>query len=157
MNAIPYNIDLDTIYGTTGFSFLIKNNSTSDITGLKFEFDLDYFKVTPDSIITLGSPSTETGIEQLIKVTIEHGTLASGYGFTNVLTGNQYGTLTISGHNDDGDFSVVYTMHVYAKRMIINIDIPDTVMQVNDWLLAGDRHQLAYRYAHVDPSSDDCY
>lgn len=159
MSAIPYNVDLDTIYGTTGFSFLIKNNGTSDITGLKFEFDLDYFKVTPDSIITLGAPSTSTGIEQLIKVTVEHGTLASGYGFTNVLTGNQYGTLTITGKNADGEFSVTYTMHVYAKRMIINIDIPDTL--VNNigasMYLNGRNQALALRHAHVDPSSEDCY
>lgn len=163
MSAIPYNVDLDTIYGTSGFSFLIKNNGTSDITGLKFEFDLDYFKVTPDSIITLGSPSTSTGIEQLIKVTVEHGTLASGYGFTNVLTGNQYGKLTISGTNDDGDFSVTYTMHVYAKRMIITIDVPDIVISGNDWYTTqADKdtymlNQKSYRYAHVDPSSEDCY
>ena len=159
MSAIPYNVDLDTIYGTSGFSFLIKNNGTSDITGLKFEFDLDYFKVTPDSIITLGSPSTSTGIEQLIKVTVEHGTLASGYGFTNVLTGNQYGTLTISGHNDDGDFSVTYTMHVYAKRMIINIDIPDTLVNnVGSSMYLNSRNEaLSLRHAHVDPSSEDCY
>jgi hypothetical protein len=163
MSAIPYNVDLDTIYGTSGFSFLIKNNGTSDITGLKFEFDLDYFKVTPDSIITLGAPSTSTGIEQLIKVTVEHGTLASGYGFTNVLTGNQYGTLTITGKNANGDFSVTYTMHVYAKRMIITIDVPDTIRLVNDWFTtqagtsALTTYQKSYRYAHVDPSSEDCY
>lgn len=163
MSAIPYNVDLDTIYGTAGFNFLIKNNGLSDITGLKFEFDLDYFKVTPDSIITLGAPSSATGIEQLIKVTVEHGTLASGYGFTNVLTGNQYGKLTISGKNADGDFSVTYTMHVYAKRMIITIDVPDTIILVNDWFTtqagttAITTYQNAYRYAHVDPSSDDCY
>lgn len=159
MSAIPYNVDLDTIYGTSGFSFLIKNNGTSDITGLKFEFDLDYFKVTPDSIITLGSPSTSTGIEQLIKVTVEHGTLASGYGFTNVLTGNQYGTLTISGHNDDGDFSVTYTMHVYAKRMIITIDVPDTLVNnVGSSMYLNSRNEaLSLRHAHVDPSSEDCY
>jgi len=159
MSAIPYNVDLDTIYGTSGFSFLIKNNGTSDITGLKFEFDLDYFKVTPDSIITLGAPSTATGIEQLIKVTVEHGTLASGYGFTNVLTGNQYGKLTITGKNANGDFSVTYTMHVYAKRMIINIDIPDTLVNNNgsSMYLNGRNSALALRHAHVDPSSEDCY
>lgn len=160
MSAIPYEVDLDTIYGTSGFYFLTKNNGTSDITGLKFEFDLDYFKVTPDSIITLGSPSTSTGIEQLIKVTVEHGTLASGYGFTNVLTGNQYGKLTISGTNDDGEFKVTYTMHVYAKRMIINIDVPDTIIHIGDWYANTDPtilNQKSYRYAHVDPSSEDCY
>ena len=161
MSAIPYNVDLDTIYGTSGFSFLIKNNGTSDITGLKFEFDLDYFKVTPDSIITLGAPSTATGIEQLIKVTVEHGTLASGRGFTNVLTGNQYGKLTITGKNADGDFSVTYTMHVYAKRMIINIDIPDTVMNGTRSTTTIGNGRVSdpspYRYAHVDPSSEDCY
>lgn len=172
MNAIPYNVDLDTIRGTASFSFLVKNNSTSDITGLSFKFDLDYFKVTPDSIITLGAPSSATGIEQLIKVTVEHGTLASGYGFTNVLTGNQYGKLTISGHNDDGDFSVTYTMHVYAKRMILTIDVPDTVMIVNNWYVNRDtvietpvqtnnqymaQYHPSYRYVHVDPSSGDCY
>ena len=155
MSAIPYEVDLDTIYGTSEFSFFIKNNGTSDITGLKFEFDLDYFKVTPDSIITLGSPYTSTGIGRLIKVTVEHGTLASDYGFTNVLTGNQYGKLTISGTNDDGEFTVTYTMHVYAKRMIINIDIPDTL--VNGRYLNGKNQAIAYRHAHVDPSSEDCY
>ena len=173
MNELPYNIDLDTIRGTASFSFIIKNNSSSDINNLSFKFDREYFKVTPDSIITLGAPTSATGIEQLVKVTVEHGTLASGYGFADVLTGNQYGKLTISGTNDDGDFSVSYTMHVYAKRMILNIDVPDTVMTVSNWSLNVDTtfdrfryggsgqymsgDHIAYRYVHVDPSSEDCY
>ena len=163
MPSMSYNIDLDTIHGTTGFSFIIKNNGTSDITELKFAFDLDYFKVTPTNISTLGAPSTATGIEQLIKVTVEHGTLASGRGFTNVLTGTQYGKLTITGKNADGDFSVTYNMRVYAKRMIININMPDTVMEGTIAYGMGRVNSLPiyeahrYRYIQVDTSSEDCY
>lgn len=161
MNAIPYSVDLDTIYGTTKYSFIIENSGTSDITGLKFEFDLPYFKVSPDSIITLSAPGSTSGIKQLITVTIEHGKLASGIGDANVLTGNQYGTLTITGKNADGDFSIDYVMHVYAKRMIIHIDTPDTLMDGyyngDDGVNPADENAYKYKYAYVDESSENCY
>lgn len=169
MQPLAYDIDLDTIPTTTKFIFLIKSNSASDITGMNFSFDHSAFKVTPDTIVTLASPTKEVDAQQVIYVTVEHGTLAGGIGYTDVLTGNQYGTLTITGKNADGDFSVSYTMHVYAKRMILYVDIPDTAISgmagANDWYVnnANKTSNTSYsniyklRQVYVDPSSDDCY
>lgn len=168
MTASTYDIELDTIAMTSSFQFLLKNNSTSVIRGIKFTSTLPYFKVTPDSVITLGAPNSNTGMEQLIKVTVEHGTNASGMGFADVLTGNQYATITISGTNDDGDFSVSYTMHVYAKRMVIYTDELDT-MAVNPTLnpVAQFKSKADYindpyawqptKFAYVDSHTGDCY
>jgi len=165
MNALPFDIDLDTITMTTSIYFLIKNNSESEITGLKFAFDKPYFKITPDSIISLGVPSGATGVEQLIKVTVEHGTLATGLGWTDILTGNQYGKLTISGTNADGDFSTTYTMHVFAKRMVAYIDVPDTIYPVGDFWYNAHNYKFEMApninkvqpYIYVDNASKGCY
>lgn len=165
MTASTYDIELDTIAMTSGFQFLLKNNGTTPITGIKFTSSLPYFKITPDSVITLGAPNSNTGMEQLIKVTVEHGTNASGMGFADVLTGNQYATITISGTNGDGDFSVSYTMHVYAKRMVINIDELDTIAvhTVNGYVFNTksdytDPYQWSSpKFAYVDDNTDDCY
>lgn len=169
MASLPYDVDLDTIATTTKFIFLLKSNSASTITGMNFSFDHSAFKVTPDTIVTLSSPTKEVDAQQVIYVTVEHGTLASGIGYTDVLTGNQYGTLTITGHNNDGDFSVTYTMHVYAKRMILYVDVPDTAINAiagfSDWFVdrvnkttnTTNTSLYTLRHAYVDPSSDDCY
>lgn len=165
MTASTYDIELDTIAMTSSFHFLLKNNGTTPITGIKFTSSLPYFKITPDSIITLGVPNSNTGMEQLIKVTVEHGTNASGMGFADVLTGNQYATITISGTNGDGDFSVSYTMHVYAKRMVIHIDELDTIAVYTptgyvfktkaDY--ANPYQWTPPKFAYVDSSTGDCY
>lgn len=168
MQPLAYDIDLDTIPTTTKFIFLIKSNSASAITGMNFSFDHSAFKVTPDTIVTLASPTKEVDAQQVIYVTVEHGTLAGGIGYTDVLTGNQYGTLTITGKNDDGEFSVSYTMHVYAKRMILYVDVADTAIngqvpytwnvdRVNKTSNALESDLYMLRQVYVDPSSDDCY
>lgn len=168
MQPLAYDIDLDTIPTTSKFIFLIKSNSASAITGMNFSFDHSAFKVTPDTIVTLASPTKEVDAQQVIYVTVEHGTLAGGIGYTDVLTGNQYGTLTITGKNADGNFSVSYTMHVYAKRMILYVDVPDTAIngdasytwnvdRVNKTSNALQSDLYKLRHVYVDPSSDDCY
>lgn len=158
MEALPYDIKLDTISMTASFYFIIKNNSNSEITGLKFAFDKPHFKITPDSIITLGVPSSSTGIEQLIKVTVEHGTLAGGLGWADILTGDQYGELTISGKNTNGDFSTTYTMHVFAKRMVAYIEYPDSIYEHQGgetWAYKANINSNGYIY--TDNASKGCY
>ena len=166
MSPLAYDINLDTIAMTSGFQFLLRNSGTSTIKGLKFKSNLPYFKVTPDTIVTLSVPNVATGMEQLIKVTVEHGTNASGLGYADVLTGDQYGTITISGKNADGDFSVSYVMHVYAKRMVLYINHPDTIWSL-DPDLAGFVSSDAYfaknndygtsPYVYADEHTNDCY
>lgn len=150
MTALPYSIELDTITQTASFYFIIKNTLTTDIRNLQFTFDLPYFKITPDSIVVLSAPTVATGMEQLIKVTVEHGTLATGLGNADVLFGNQYATLTISGTSDEGDFSIDYTMHVFAKRMLIYLRVPADS-------LPNPIGVTENRYIEVDSTSLDCY
>jgi hypothetical protein len=170
MSEVPYDIELDTIKTTTNVYFILKNNGTSDIKGLKITSDLSYFKVTPDTIQSLSTTNSSTGIDPLIKVTIEHGVDASGIGSANVLHGNHYANITISGSNADGEFSVTYTMHIFAKRMLIYVDKLETapiryliIDTINNTFSSGYKWEVIpsdnwaqYYYAYVDSTSDDC-
>lgn len=184
MEALTFDIELGTIYKTEAFYFIIKNNSTSEIKNLKFTFDMNYFKITPDTIISLGVPEKVTSIEQIIKITVEHGTLESGLGNTDVLTGDQYGTLSISGSNDDGEFNVSYVIHANAKRMVVFLNkidtfvyqyynyanpnssnlyvirdvLTDTINTLIDTMTDSTKYKLDnYTYLNVDSLSNDCY
>lgn len=162
MAALPYDIDLDTITTTAANYFIIENSDTSAITGLSVTSDNIAFKVTPDSIVSLLAPSKSTGIRQMLKVTVEHGTLASGIGFANVLTGDQYATITFKGTNARGAFSVSYVMHVYAKRMVAYVDVPDSMWFANTTMLSSaDPRNVgvlnSVRHIHVDAASSGCY
>lgn len=142
-----YDFDLDTVATSASYLFIPNNSSTSAITGMKLKFDNPKFVVSPDTITTLSAPDKNTGITPLIKVTVVHGKEALGIGYDDMLTADQYGTLTISGENADGKFSVEYTMHVYAKRMVITIK--------EDTAIGGTRGKLIY--AEIDDESNGCY
>lgn len=124
MDSSLYDIELDTVLGTTSNYFIIENNSESDIVGLSITSSHSAFKITPDTLVTLAAPTKKTGLTQLIKLTVEHGKAANGVEIGDLLIGNQYDTLTISGSNAEGYFEVKYIVHVYAKAMIL---VADTV------------------------------
>jgi hypothetical protein len=155
MSEQVYDFDLDTVATTTSFYFIPANSSTSAITGMKLTFDNPKFVVSPDTITTLSAPDKNTGVTPLIKVTVVHGKEALGIGYDDMLSANQYGTLTISGENDDGKFSVNYTMHVYAKRMVITIKYDSIV--VKDIASNGSTEVIPLFYAEFDSSSAGCY
>lgn len=155
MSEQVYDFDLDTVATTTSFYFIPTNSGTSAITGMKLTFDNPKFAVSPDTITTLSAPDKNTGVTPLIKVTIIHGKEALGIGYDDMLSANQYGTLTISGENDDGKFSVNYTMHVYAKRMVITIKYDSIV--VKDIASNGSTEVIPLFYAEFDSSSAGCY
>lgn len=155
MSEQVYDFDLDTVATTTSFYFIPANSGTSAITGMKLVFDNPKFVVSPDTITTLSAPDKNTGVTPLIKVTVVHGKEALGIGYDDMLSANQYGTLTISGENDDGKFSVNYTMHVYAKRMVITIKYDSIV--VKDITSNGSTEVMPLLYAEFDSSSTGCY
>lgn len=155
MAAQAYDFDLDTVATTASFFFIPTNSSTSNITGMKFTFDNPKFVVSPDTITTLSTPDKNTGVTPLISVTVVHGKEALGIGYDDMMSADQYGTLTITGENADGKFSVSYTMHVYAKRMVINVKY-DSVM-VRDVIVTGQSDVMPLLYAEIDSSSDGCY
>lgn len=154
MSEQVYDFDLDTVATTTSFYFIPANSGTSAITGMKLVFDNPKFVVSPDTITTLSAPDKNTGVTPLIKVTVVHGKEALGIGYDDMLSANQYGTLTISGENADGKFSVNYTMHVYAKRMVITIKYDS--ISVKD-ITSGSNELVSLFYAEFDSSSTGCY
>ena len=178
MKKEAYDIDLDTINATTEFWFIIVNNGDSAITGLKITSDHASFKVTPDTMVTLSPLNGDIGMITLIKVTIEHGISASGLENANLLTGDQYSHIKFSGNYMDSAFSVTYTMHSFAKRMVVYLNVPDTVLMqrwdvitsfqtphITDslYLLQGhydnptENYSSKFRYVYVDANSNDCY
>ena len=177
MKKEAYDIDLDTINATTEFWFIIVNNGDSAITGLKITSDHSSFKVTPDTMVTLSPLNGDVGMITLIKVTIEHGISASGLENANLLTGDQYSHIKFSGNYMDSAFSVTYTMHSFAKRMVVYLNVPDTVLMqrwdvitsfqtphITDslYLLQGhdnptENYSSKFRYVYVDANSNDCY
>jgi len=178
MKKEAYDIDLDTINATTEFWFIIVNNGDSAITGLKITSDHSSFKVTPDTMVTLSPLNGDVGMITLIKVTIEHGISASGLENANLLTGDQYSHIKFSGNYMDSAFSVTYTMHSFAKRMVVYLNVPDTVtMQrpgvatsfqtphiadslylITDTYTVGtENYSSKFRYIYVDANSSNCY
>ena len=177
MKKEAYDIDLDTINATTEFWFIIVNNGDSAITGLKITSDHPSFKVTPDTMVTLSPLNGDIGMITLIKVTVEHGISASGLENANLLTGDQYSHIKFSGNYMDSAFSVTYTMHSFAKRMVVYLNVPDTVLMqrgfvvtsfqtphITDSLyLVGDNstrtknYSSKFRYIYVDSNSSNCY
>lgn len=176
MKKEAYDIDLDTINATTEFWFIIVNNGDSAITGLKITSDHASFKVTPDTMVTLSPLNGDVGMITLIKVTIEHGISASGLENANLLTGDQYSHIKFSGNYMDSAFSVTYTMHSFAKRMVVYLNVPDTVLMqrwdvitsfqtphITDslYLLVGENittnYSSKFRYIYVDANSSNCY
>lgn len=133
MDSSVFDIELDTILGTTSNYFIIENNSESDIVGLSITSSHSAFKITPDTLVTLAAPTKKTGLTQLIKLTVEHGKAANGVEIGDLLLGNQYDTLTISGSNAEGYFEVKYIVHVFAKAMIL---VADTVQSESGNTLA---------------------
>ena len=177
MKKEAYDIDLDTINATTEFWFIIVNNGDSAITGLKITSDHSSFKVTPDTMVTLSPLNGDVGMITLIKVTIEHGISASGLENANLLTGDQYSHIKFSGNYMDSAFSVTYTMHSFAKRMVVYLNVPDTVTMIkNGWVptfqsvhnadslsmieyhgYTLENFSSQFRYVSVDANSNDCY
>ena len=177
MKKEAYDIDLDTINATTEFWFIIVNNGDSAITGLKITSDHSSFKVTPDTIVTLSPLNGDVGMITLIKVTIEHGISASGLENANLLTNDQYSHIKFSSNYMDSAFSITYTMHSFTKRMVVYLNVPDTVLMqrgfvvtsfqtphVTDslYLLSGvgnavKNYSSKFRYIYVDANSSNCY
>ena len=109
MQAESFDIDFDTVPNTTESWLIITNNSEDTITDLSITSDNSTFMVTPDTIVTMYPFERNVGLMQMIKVTIINGASPSGLGIANVIHGNQYATITISGKIRDTTFSTIYT------------------------------------------------
>lgn len=152
-----YDFELDTVATNASYYFIPNNSSTSAITGIKLKFDNPKFVVSPDTITTLSAPDKNTGVTPLIKVTVVHGKDALGVGNDDMLTADQYGTLTISGENADGKFSIDYTMHVYAKRMVITLKYTDLALHTVTANGIDTTVSEALVSAEFDDESNGCY
>lgn len=115
-------IDLGEAFTKTEWQFLLQNNGNTAITNLTIESDDSSFSVTPDSINTLAAPNTENGMLPIITVTFEHGLNKSELGRTDVRTGDNYATITLTGETADSTFTVQYVFKVHANRMYIKAD-----------------------------------
>ena len=152
MQAESFDIDFDTVPNTTESWLIITNNSEDTITDLSITSDNSTFVVTPDTIVTMYPFESNVGLMQMIKVTIINGVSSSGLGVANVIHGNQYATITISGKIRDTTFSTNYTFHAYGKRMLIYVDTTDVNLGYGK-----DGKRIEHLFAHVDSTSDDCY
>lgn len=152
MQAESFDIDFDTVPNTTESWLIITNNSEDTITDLSITSDNSTFVVTPDTIVTMCPFESNVGLMQMIKVTIINGVSSSGLGIANVIHGNQYATITISGKIRDTTFSTIYTFHAYGKRMLIYVDTTATNLGYDK-----DGSGVGHKFAHVDSTSGDCY
>ena len=148
MQPESFDIDFDTVATTTESWLVISNVSKDTITDLSIKSDNPTFVVTPDTIVTMYPAGNSIGLMQMIKVTIVNGINSSGIGADNVIYGNQYATITISGNVGSRAFSTAYTFHAFGKRMLIYIDSTDFIIQKG----LGTTH-----FAHVDSTSGNCY
>jgi len=152
MQEESFDIDFDTIPTTTESWLIITNNSEDTITDLSIVSDNPTFVITPDTIVTICPFESNVGLMQMIKVTIINGASSSGLGVANVIHGNQYATITISGKIRDTAFSTNYTFHAYGKRLLVYVDT--TAVNLG---FGKDGKRIEHLFAHVDSTSDDCY